>query len=125
MSAVPAIRSTGTRTSLRVVSRAKPSFGTIVLSRAMMFACIALGTFLVSSMCGQVMVENSRREGLRAVSRLKEARKAESILRRRLDALTSLASIESWSKAHGYFPPDVLVQPQKKAEEATVVAQLD
>jgi hypothetical protein len=66
-------------------------------------------TYLVSSLTGQVMVEKARRDGIRASSRALEARKVEGELSKRLDLLTSFASVDEWAKTHNFLPPDQLV----------------
>jgi hypothetical protein len=65
-------------------------------------------TYLVSSMTGQVMVEKARREGISASGRALEARKVEAELGKRLDMLTSFASVDEWAKTHNFLPPDQL-----------------
>lgn len=76
-----------------------------------LFALIACVAFLASSMLGQVMVENVRRQGLRAGERARDARKAEAILREELDALTSFQSVESWAAQQGFVAPGAVASP--------------
>jgi hypothetical protein len=107
MSAVPVVRTrTEAKPQARVVSRVRPSIAYILLVKSVSFILIALMVYLSSSLFGQVMVEKARREGIRATIRAREARKAESVLRRRLDSLTSLSAVEEWAGTHGFLPPE-------------------
>ncbi|HZH98756.1 MAG TPA: hypothetical protein VEX38_07270 [Fimbriimonadaceae bacterium] len=118
MSAVPAYKTTSTTAAkprLRVVARKRNPLGSILLTLGMKFFVIAGIAFFVSSLCGQVMVEKARREGLKAVERSRDARKAEAILRRRLDSLTSLSSISEWAKGNSLIAPDNLVKEKSDA----------
>lgn len=104
-----------TQTSLRVVTRedakAKSQAKARIASRSAVFGIIAGIAFMSSSMLGQVMVEQARREGIRSMERAREARKMEALLRTRLDVLTNLTSIEVWAKSHGMLAPEQLAQP--------------
>jgi hypothetical protein len=109
MSAVPAIRSpwrsrTERRPALRVVSgtRVRPRLS----DAAILFVVVGGMAFFSSSLLGHVMVEKARREGISARARALDARKAETLLRSRIDGLTSLASVEGWAHAHGFVAPD-------------------
>jgi hypothetical protein len=77
-----------------------------------LFIAVVLLTFFASSLAGHVAVEKARREGLRALERAKEARKAEVVLRNRVDLLTGIRSVETWSAANG-FAPAVAAQQTK------------
>lgn len=106
-----------TQANLRVVTReqakakaqAKPKVK--VGQRLAVFATIAGVAFMCSSLLGQVMVEQARREGIRAMERAREARKMEAVLRSRLDVLTNLTSVEEWAKSKGMLAPEQQAQP--------------
>ncbi|HVL38055.1 MAG TPA: hypothetical protein VM328_01570, partial [Fimbriimonadaceae bacterium] len=71
-----------------------------------MLCTLALLSFLASSLCGNVLMEKARREGLAASSRARDARRAEASVRRQVDALTSLGATETWAVANGFAAPD-------------------
>lgn len=122
MSAVPATRTTtgpAVRPQLRVHVRPKPSIGSVVLNRFFAFSCIAIFAFFVSSLCGQVMVEKARREGIKALSRAVDARKEEASLRRRIDSLSSLSSIDDWARTHGFVSPESVALAKKETSVET------
>ena len=89
-------------------------------ARALKFCCVAIATFMVSSLVGHVMVEKSRREGLAALSRLREARKAESVLQERVYALSNVESVQAWALEHGFKAPE---DAMKSRPESTLVAR--
>ena len=65
MSAVPATRTyVEARPRLRVVQGQSRPIASAIAVRALAFAFIASATFLSSSLCGHVMVEKARREGI-------------------------------------------------------------
>jgi hypothetical protein len=120
MSAVPVPRPTvERRPQLRVVSYRRPSFWQVAAARTALFAFVALGAFLCSSLAGHVMMEKARRDGLRAVDRSREAKKAESLLLQRVESLTSFAAIQEWALAHDFRPPE---EAAPTVEERTLVA---
>lgn len=122
MSAIPIGRPLKGRSERREQARRRSEAWGNIANSAALFICIAGTVYLVSSMVGQVMVEKARREGIRAASRSIEAKKAESMIRRHVEALTSLSAVDEWASAHGFLAPDKQVQPgqaQPKAEVTT------
>ena len=92
----------------------------VVAARSVLFGAIAGAVFFASSLTGNVLMENARREGLAATARAREAKREEAAVRRQLDALTGLGAIETWASAHGFQAPDALVQPSVRG--TTLVA---
>jgi cell division protein FtsL len=74
--------------------------------RAMAFALVTFMVYGCSSMFLQVKAEQVRRDRLQARERVLEAQKAETMLRERLDRLTSAAAIDEWALSHGFVAPD-------------------
>ena len=91
-----------------------------VMERTFIFCGFTIATFMVSSLVGHVMVEKSRREGLAALSRLREARKAESVLQERVYALSNVESVQAWALEHGFKAPE---DAMKSRPESTLVAR--
>lgn len=85
-----------------------------VTGRLVTLAFVALLSFGVSSLSGQVMLEKARHEKAAAVARTKEAQRAEVALREKLDDLTSADRIAEWASAHGFMPADVSPAPVPK-----------
>jgi hypothetical protein len=105
MSSVPV---TGARPKARPRARRKSLVSSQSTAKITTFLIIVGVTYLVSSLTGQVMVEKARREGISASGRALEARKVEAELGKRLDMLTSFASVDEWAKTHNFLPPDQL-----------------
>jgi hypothetical protein len=96
------------RPNLRVTTRSRSKVIGAVVARCAVFAVVALATSAASSLTGNVMVEKARRDGIHAAERSRDARAAEAVLRRKVNELTSIASIQEWAIAHGFEAPDVL-----------------
>jgi hypothetical protein len=75
------------------------------LARAFMCGAAFVLTYAGSSLGGQVMVENARRQEISARERARDARKAEASLRARVDSLTNPAAVEAWAATHGFAAP--------------------
>jgi hypothetical protein len=82
----------------------------VVTGKALMFGAVAFVAFSASSLAGNVMVESSRCEGIRAVARANEARAAEANLQNTVDRLSSVSAIEEWAQLHGFVAPDQLAK---------------
>jgi len=61
---------------------------------------------MVSSLVGHVMVEKSRHDGIAALSRLREASKAESVLQERVYSLANVEAVQAWAMQHGFVAPE-------------------
>lgn len=66
-------------------------------------ALIAILAFAASSLAGQTMMEDARREGLRAQERARKARMDVAALRRHVDRLTSMRAVEHWSEVRRFY----------------------
>ena len=121
MSSVPVTRSTAVKRT-RSRSKSKAAAASRVLALAMTFVVVSASTYLASSLFGQVMLENARREGIVAQRRATEAKRSEVLLRARINELTGFSNLESWAVSHGFIAPD---QPAVPSGDVTRVAQLD
>lgn len=86
--------------------------------RALLFCGVAIATFMVSSLVGHVMVEQSRREGLAALTRLREASKAENLLQERVSALSNVEAVEAWALQHGFRAPEDAIASKPETTHA-------
>lgn len=91
----------------------------VLTERALLFCGVAVAVFMVSSLLGHVMVEKSRREGIAALSRLREASKAESLLQERVYAISNIESVQAWALQNGFVAPE----DSMKSLEKTLVAR--
>ncbi len=125
MASIPVTRTT-TTTARPVARRSRPrsrtNVASMILGRLAMFLSLAAITYLVSSLFGQVMLENARREGITSQRRAVEAKRAEVTLRARINELTGFSNLEGWAVAHGFVAPN---QPTLSSGDVTRVAQLD
>jgi hypothetical protein len=72
---------------------------------AVTFGVITLLVYLSSSLVGQVMLEQARRESLSAEVRARQATMQQAGLQDRLESLTSIASIDRWATVQGMSSP--------------------
>jgi|GEM_PF-6303300 len=71
-------------------------------------ALVAL-SYVGSTLMGQTMLEQARREGLRAQERSREASMDAAVLRDRLRRLTSMRAVDEWATVRGYKPQEQAV----------------
>ena len=120
-------QSTGTRARVRTRPTRRPRTGTLVNS-LIAVACLALFTFVTSSVVGNTMLEKARRDRIRAVERTKDSREEVSRLRRVLNGMTSMESVDRYAMANGLVlsgveVPDAARTPSTpSAESRTIVA---
>ena len=74
--------------------------------RGLLFAGVTIAVFMASSLMGHVLVEKTRRDSLMALSRFRDAKKAEVALQQQVDALTSMGAIQTWAFDHGFRGPE-------------------
>lgn len=111
MSAVPVqkpIIISRPKPQLRIEQGARPALRARILAGSVRFSVIAVCVFFASSLFGQVMLENARRDGIRAVQRAKQAAKDQALLRDRVLALTRASAIDAWAEANGFVSPESL-----------------
>ena len=105
MSAVPATRTVVlTRSGLRTQTRARAKSNVATIGFA--FLTIAAAAYVAGTLGGQVLMERARRQSLWSMARAQDARQAEAVLQRQVDAMTSLSAIQNWAKANGFVAPD-------------------
>jgi len=120
MSAIPASRPIAVRSQTKRRAKSRSKVFTNIVGGVTLFGAVALTTFLVSSMAGQVMVEKARREGISAQRRAIDAKRVEGGLRVRINELTGFTAMDNWALSHGFVAPD---RPAVPSEEVTRVAQ--
>lgn len=90
---------------VRIVRRQTPSILGALAIRGALFGSLFLATFISHSVMGQVAVEKARQEELTARGRAVEAKRAETEIRARVDALTSATAVQQWATARSYVAP--------------------
>jgi hypothetical protein len=61
---------------------------------------------MVSSFCGQVLLEGARQQKMQAISRAQQAKQQQEVLTAKLNDVKSIEGIEGWALAHGFQAPD-------------------
>ncbi len=92
----------------------------VLAARALKFCCVAIATFMVSSLVGHVMVEKSRRDGLAALARLRDASKVESVLQEQVYALNNVEAVQAWALQHGFRAPEDALPTGPESTVATL-----
>ncbi len=87
----------------------------------MAVACFALFTFVTSSVLGNTMLEKARRDRIRAVERTKDGREEVSRLRRVLNGMTSMESVDRYAMANGLVLSGVEVPELNRTPSAPSV----
>ncbi|MFN7172177.1 MAG: hypothetical protein ACK4P3_05265 [Fimbriimonadaceae bacterium] len=85
--------------------RARTRFLGTVFAMAITFGAITYLIYLSSSLVGQVMLEQARRQSLSAEVRARQATMQQAGLQDRLESLTSVASIDRWATVQGMSSP--------------------
>lgn len=86
------------------------------LAYALLFGALVGATWVVSSLLGNVKVEEARRELIVSKRRAREARNAVAVLRRSIDSATSYSAVADWALSNGFRAPDQAVQPSSLQE---------
>jgi hypothetical protein len=68
----------------------------------MMFVGIVGATYCISSLAAHLLMEKVRREDLRTQEKIREMKLEVTSLRKEVDHVTSLASLEKWASLRGY-----------------------
>lgn len=79
-------------------------------------------TFGFSVLMGSSLMENARRDKVKAITRMSIARDDMARLRNRMDRLTTMAAVDTWARSRSFVPPHGL---PLDSEGSSVVAQLD
>ena len=95
---------------------------TYVLRKVALFGACMATALVAGTMSGHVMLEKVRTEARTTRMLASEAKAEEYSARKRLDELTSTASIEEWAVAHGFVASD---DPRAAEVGQEVVAQKD
>jgi hypothetical protein len=109
---------------IRVKAQSRYGMSTLTFFfwQAMLFGFFVLVTFGFSILLGSSMMENARRDKIRATERANIARDDMARLSGRMDRLTTMAAVDTWARARGFVPPHGV--PADWGQES-VVAQLD
>jgi hypothetical protein len=97
------------------VSKERANAIDLVLGKAIALGIVFSVTYGASSLCGQVLVEQSRRESLRASVRAQTADEQEHQLSASLESITGPKAISDWAAANNFDGPPVLTAPTPAA----------
>lgn len=129
MSATAVVETTKTGTTrstpsvrLKRQAAARARAKTYVLRKVALFGVCMASALIASTMSGHVMLEKVRTEARTTRLLASEAKAEEYSARKRLDELTSTASVEEWAVAHGFVSSD---DPRAAEGDQEVVAQKD
>lgn len=100
---------------VRVVEQKRVNVAGIVALQTALFLAVFGMTYVGMVLMGQVKVEKARRAELAAKERAIEARRAESEIRARVDALRSAQEIKRWAVARSFVAPGAQDAPKTKA----------
>lgn len=89
-----------------------------IVSRLIVFGVVAIATYFMSSMAGQVQMEQARKEGARAKLRLMEAERSADDLARKVSALQDETRVALWAESNGFYRASSLVP----VEDSNLVA---
>lgn len=109
MSAVPISKpyiESQPRPQLRVEVGTGPSLARQIVGSLIAFSLVMLLTVGVSSLAGQVMVEQARRDGIRANQRLHSAISAQATLAKQIEVLSNSRDLEQWALRNGFVAPE-------------------
>lgn len=99
----PAIRSrpVASRAPSRSRRRRRSALG-VWLVKVVLLGFVGLLSYGTSTLVGQTLMEQQRREGLRAQERAQQSRADAALLRTRVARLTSLKTIDDWAAMRGF-----------------------
>lgn len=115
-----------TRTVTRSRVKARTQSNSNWLAVPFAFVVVASMAFVASSVAGNVLLEQARRDRINSVERVNSARLEVARLRIELNGLTSMAAVDRWAQANrmhlsGVEVPEYLTNPAQTA----VVASLE
>ncbi len=85
-----------------------------ILTRLFVFVSISGATFLASSLVGNVMLEQARSDGKKALRTTLAAQEQQATLQRQVIAMTSGRKIANWARIHGYVATEYGVQTSSR-----------
>lgn len=117
---------TRTRAVTRSRAKARTQSNSNWLAVPFAFVVVASMAFVASSVAGNVLLEQARRDRINSVERVNSARLEVARLRIELNGLTSMAAVDRWAQANrmhlsGVEVPEYLTNPAQTA----VVASLE
>jgi|CXWL01.1.fsa_nt_gi hypothetical protein len=115
MSAIPISLSPRSKTrSPRATKLERTKARDRVLIRAFVFGSISGSVFLASSLMGNVMLEQARSDGKKALRTTLAAQEQQATLQRQVIALTSGRKIANWARIHGYVATEYGVESSSR-----------
>ncbi len=105
------------RTSAR--RRAQEDALAAALARCVCYVLLAGFAMMFSSLSGNSLMEKARRDYVRAGERTKAAKMDVSLLRERVERLTTMGAIDRWAASHGFLPPESLQANEAVATSGT------
>jgi hypothetical protein len=83
------------------------------------FVALATFTCYSSTLIGQVLVEQTRREELHAEARTRQTQQIEVALRERIEALKNAQTVSDWAWDHEFSGPGLGAPIQSKTQSST------
>ena len=106
MSAIPVVRPTFEAAPARTQSR--PLKWVLVRARTTMFVCVTAAVAISSTLVGNVMVEQARKDTNESNRLASVAKSNTASLKDRLDAVTGYEAVSDWASANGFVAPTAL-----------------
>ncbi len=95
------------RAQARAAAHPRRQISRTLMGHIVMMVVVSCVTWFLMILLGNSMMENARREHIRAQSRANAARQDVARLHRRAERLASMAAIDEWARAKGYVPPAI------------------
>ncbi len=102
MAAIP-VSTPHLRSSTRPKTRTLILVWKEVLDLSVLFACVAIATFVFSTLVGHVLFEMTRQRGIEAKQRAERVARQEVVLKRNLALLTAPQRVETWAQERGFL----------------------
>jgi cell division protein FtsL len=93
------------------------------VSRVLMFLCVAVAVYIVSSISGQVAVEKSRREEFGARKRTENVQMMENSLRAHLTELTRPDKVDDWARQQNLTEGTTIESTRTSGQEVLVASR--
>ncbi len=73
-----------------------------LLGSIAVFVAVVVATYGISSLFGQVLAEQARRDRIHSQDRMRVAQRAETSFESQMDGAVRLSSVEDWATNHGF-----------------------
>lgn len=74
-----------------------------LLDLCVLYACVAIATFVFSTLVGHVLFETTRQRGIEAKQRAERMARQEIVLKRNIALLTAPSRVETWAQERGFL----------------------